>query len=106
MNSFVSLSLFPLKLAGYLGIIITFISGVLGLYILLGHYIFHDPFTSGFSGPAQLAILLVFLVGVILICLGLIALYIAHIHGEIVNRPMYVINRRKSKLDNHRNDQI
>jgi len=104
MNSFISLSLFPLKLAGYLGIIITLVSGIIGLYILIGKYILHNSIASSFSGPAQLAILIVFLVGVILICLGLIALYIAHIHGEIVNRPMYVINKKKSKLDNSRDD--
>jgi dolichol-phosphate mannosyltransferase len=96
--------LLPLKLAGYLGIIITFFSGILGLYILLGKYVFNNLFASNFSGPAQLAILIVFLVGIILISLGLIALYIAHIHGEIVNRPMYVINKRKSKIENVSHD--
>lgn len=95
VNSFTSLSLFPLTLAGYLGIFITLISGMMGFYILLGKYFFHWGFASTFSDAENLAILIVFLVGIILISLGLIALYIANIHGEVINRPMYVIRRKK-----------
>ena len=96
-NSFVSLSLIPLKLAGYLGIIITFIAGLAGLYILFGKYIFHWALASSFSGPAQLAIFITFLVGIILSSLGLMALYIANIHTEILKRPLYVIRKTRSK---------
>ncbi len=94
MNTFVAHSLFPLKLAGYLGVFIVLISGVLGFYILLGKYFFHWVFALSFSGPAQLAILIIFLVGIILSCLGLIALYIGGIHSEILNRPIYVIREK------------
>lgn len=96
MNSFVSLSLVPLKLAGYLGLTITFVSGVAGFYILLGKYFFHTRFASTFSDAENLAILIIFLVGLILICLGLIALYIANIHGEVINRPMYVVREKRN----------
>jgi dolichol-phosphate mannosyltransferase len=95
MGSFVSMSLLPLKLAGYLGVLIVFCSGALGLYILIGKYIFHFVGASSFSGPAQLAILIIFLVGIILMSLGLIALYIANIHGEVAGRPLYVIKKKK-----------
>lgn len=95
MDSIISLSLFPLKLAGYLGSFITIISGLLGLFIFIEKYIFKDPWQMHFSGSAILAVIILFLVGVILICLGLIALYIAHIHGEVLNRPMYVVRNKK-----------
>lgn len=95
MSSFVSLSLVPLKLAGYLGLSITLFSGIAGFYILLGKYFFHTRFASTFSDAENLAILIVFLVGIILISLGLIALYIANIHGEVINRPMYVIRKKR-----------
>jgi len=101
ISSFVASSLLPLKLAGYLGIIIVFFSGLLGLYVLLGKYVFHLANPSSFSGPAQLAILIIFLVGIILMSLGLIALYIANIHGAVANRPLYVI--RKNSLRNTNN---
>jgi len=97
LNSFVSLSLLPLKLAGYLGLIIIFTDGPFGLYVLFGKYVFHSAYASSFSGPAQLAFLITFLVGIILTSLGLVALYIAHIHDEVLGRPIYII--RKSKHD-------
>lgn len=95
LNSFVSLSLLPLKIAGNLGVLIMLFSGVAGFYILLGKYFFHWHFASTFSDAENLAILLVFLVGIILTSLGLMALYIANIHGEVINRPMYVVRKKR-----------
>ena len=95
MNSFISLSLLPLKIAGNLGMFIMFFSGLAGFYILLGKYFFHTKFASTFSDSENLAILIVFLVGIILTSIGLLALYIANIHGEVINRPMYVVRKKK-----------
>lgn len=95
MSSFVSLSLFPLKFAGYLGLIITFFSGILGLFILIENYILGDPWSLNFSGPAILAVINIFLIGIVLSCLGLIALYVGNIHNEVINRPMYVVRKKK-----------
>lgn len=92
VNSFISLSLFPLKLAGYLGIIITFTSGPVGFVVLIGKYFMrNEVFIAKFSDAESLAILIIFLVGIILMSIGLIALYIANIHAEVIKRPMYVI---------------
>ncbi len=97
MNSFVSLSLLPLKLAGYFGIFITLLSGILGAYILLEKYFLHlHTFASTFSDAENLAIFIVFLVGIILMSIGLIAMYVANIHREVIQRPIYVI-RKKNK---------
>ncbi len=95
LNSFISLSLLPLKIAGNLGILITLISGIAGFYILLGKYFFRWHFASTFSDSENLAILILFLVGTVLMSIGLMALYIANIHGEVINRPMYVIRKKK-----------
>ena len=91
-NSMISFSLFPLKLAGYLGIIITFLSGLLGIFIMVDRYVIKE---LGFSGTAILAVVILFLIGIVLVCLGLIALYIANIHVEVTNRPMYIVRRNK-----------
>jgi dolichol-phosphate mannosyltransferase len=96
-NSIISFSLLPLRLAGYLGVFITFFSGIAGFYILLGKYFFHTHFASTFSDSENLAILIVFLVGIILISIGLLALYIANIHIEVENRPLYIIRKEKKK---------
>jgi len=91
--TFVNHSLFPLKFAGYLGIITTPLAGLTGLFILVEKYFLKDPLGLNFTGPAMLAVLLIFLIGIVLICLGLIALYIAEIQSEVMNRPMYVIRK-------------
>jgi glycosyltransferase involved in cell wall biosynthesis len=96
LNGIVSQSLFPLKFAGYLGIFITSFSSLLGVMIFVEKYILQDHFRWGISGSAILALINLFLVGIMLVCLGLIALYIANIHTEVNNRPMYVVRKKKN----------
>lgn len=91
--SMVSLSLFPLRLAGYLGIVITLSFGILGAYMFFVNYVLRE---TNFSGAAILAVIVIFFIGIILICLGLIALYIANIHGEVIGRPMYIIRKSRN----------
>ncbi|HEU4913915.1 MAG TPA: glycosyltransferase family 2 protein [Candidatus Saccharimonadales bacterium] len=93
INSFTSYSLLPLKLAGYLGLAILMLSIPAGLFMYVEQYLLDDPLNLLFTGTDMLAIMTVFLVGVVLACLGLIALYIAHIHDEVANRPLYVARR-------------
>ncbi len=94
-NSFVSLSLFPLKLAGYLGLFITLVSGISGFSILIGKYFFHSHFANTFSDAENLAIFIVFLVGILLISIGLLSIYIGNIHEEIIGRPLYIIRKKR-----------
>jgi dolichol-phosphate mannosyltransferase len=93
--SLVSHSLFPLRLAGYLGVFITLCSGLLGAAVFFERYVFHDIWGWRISGSAQLAIINVFLIGMVLSCLGLIALYIENVQNETTNRPIYVIRKKK-----------
>ncbi len=96
-NSFVSLSLLPLRLAGYLGICITTISGIAGFYIMLGKYFFHAHFASTFSDAENLAIFIVFLVGILLMSIGLLSLYIENIHREVLGRPLYIVRKERQQ---------
>jgi dolichol-phosphate mannosyltransferase len=89
------MSFLPLKLAGYLGMLIIAVAGPLGLFIFIENYLLHDPLNLNFSGPAILGVIILFLVGIILVCLGLIALYIANIHSEVSNRPLYIVRRKR-----------
>lgn len=90
-NSFVSLSFFPLKLVGYLGAVITIVSALLGIAMFIEIYPMHDALNINISGTAVLAVVNIFLAGMMLSSLGLLAMYIAHIHSEVVNRPLYVV---------------
>lgn len=94
LSTFVATSLLPLKLAGYLGVLICLVSGLLGLFILITRYLLGDPFGLSITGSAAIGIMVVFLTGVNLMSLGLIALYIANIHTEVSNRPLYVIKKK------------
>jgi dolichol-phosphate mannosyltransferase len=98
MNSITAYSLVPLKLAGYLGIFILIISAPLGLFLVVERFLLGDPLGWGINGTTMLATLILFLVGVVLACLGLISLYIAHIHAEVINRPLYIV-REKPRLE-------
>jgi len=95
INSLTAFSLLPLKIAGYLGIIITF-SSIIFLSIMLAIKWFVNPVM--FSSLAFVVVLNTLLIGIVLICLGLIALYIARIHDEVVDRPLYII-REKINLE-------
>src|SRR3989344_3425901 len=91
--SFISHSLLPLRLAGYLGIAIVLLSSVLGTVMITDRYF--ALFGLNFSGPAILATVILFLVGVVLISIGLLAFYIGHIHQETQGRPLYVIRKKR-----------
>lgn len=91
MNSFTAYSMLPLKVASWLGWIILVVSTILGLFTFAEKFIFGDPLGLDITGTAYLAMMLLFLVGVVLICLGFVALYIARIHEEVINRPLYII---------------
>ncbi len=99
VNSFTHYSLVPLKLAGYLGIIILTTATPTGIVMYVERYMLNDPLGWQIRGTAMLAILLVMLVGVVLACLGLISLYIANIQAEVTNRPLYVVRRHVSNND-------
>jgi dolichol-phosphate mannosyltransferase len=96
ITSFISHSLFPLKLAGYLGIVIVLVSGFGGLFIIVEKYIYDDYLGLAITGTAQLAVLMVFFIGIVLSCLGLIALYIGNIHNEVSGRPLYIVRKREN----------
>ncbi len=95
LNSFTAHSLFPLRLAGYIGLVLVLVFGALGLFTYIEVFLLRDPMGLGITGTALLAMLLLFAIGIVLCSLGLIALYIANIHGEVINRPLYVVRDQK-----------
>lgn len=90
VNSLTSFSLFPLKMTGYLGIMFFMIFGFLSCFMLI------DRFTVNkyaFTNLALIVVLNSFSLGIVMIGIGLIALYIGHIYLESVNRPLYIIKQ-------------
>lgn len=93
LNYLASNSLFPLRAAGYLGLFITSLSFLLGITVFFNRYVFGDALNWNVSGSAQLALINVFLIGIVLMALGIIALYIGRINEEISRRPLYVVRK-------------
>jgi polyisoprenyl-phosphate glycosyltransferase len=89
VNSLTSFSLFPLKVTGYLGVVTFLLSSALLLVMLLDRCCFnHFVFTT----LAFVVVANTMFIGVVLMALGLMALYIGVIHNEVINRPLYVVS--------------
>ncbi len=95
-NSFVSLTTLPLYIFGYLGLLITTLALVLGGTVLVEQLLLGDPLSWDFTGTAMLSIMLVFLVGIVLLSQGVLALYISHIHRQSKQRPLYIVDYTQS----------
>jgi len=88
VTSLTSFSLWPLRTAGYLGIIISAISLTLLLWMFINLLIAK---TWVFSPATIVIVANTFLIGIVLIAIGLVALYVGKIHTEVTNRPLYVV---------------
>lgn len=88
MNGITSHSVIPLKLASYMGLIVSATAFAYMIYVLVKAAIWGDP-VAGF--PTLLAVIL-FLGGFILLALGIIGEYLGRIFIETKMRPPYLIN--------------
>lgn len=95
INSFTSFSLVPLRLAGYLGLLIMTVTvPVLGLMVLANWF-----FGANITTLAFFTVFNTLLIGIVLCALGMMSLYIGHIHTEVVNRPLYIVRSRAGTWD-------
>ncbi len=88
MQGITSFSLLPLRLAGYLGFFITCVSLILLVYMGVT-VLFFNPLM--FRAIAFFAVLNALLSGFIMVCVGLIAVYIGNMHSEVQGRPLYIV---------------
>ena len=103
VDGLVSSSRTPLLIFGYIGLFITVVSLILGLFILIQQYIMGDPLGLDWSGAVAMSVFVSFLVGLVLISQAITAIYISQIHAEAKGRPLYVVDKRKSfGLDDER----
>ena len=96
LNSFVSLSVAPLYIFGYVGAFITFGAFMVGLFVIIEQLILGDPLGLRVTGTAMLSILTLFLVGILLISQGLISVYLSHVHAQTQNRPLFIVDKQNS----------
>lgn len=91
VNSITSFSLLPLRLTGYLGLLIMLTSGMLLLWMLVDFLIYGQ---LKYTALAIVVVANTFLIGIVLMAIGLVALYIGNIHTEVINRPLYIVRER------------
>ena len=91
VNSMTSFSLFPLRVTGYFGVFIFTVSFILLCVMSVFKFILQSPM---FTSIAFVIVLNTLILGIVLMALGLIALYIGQIRDEVVNRPLYVVRER------------
>lgn len=85
-----SLSKAPLRLATYFGFVVSGVSFVLGIAFIIERL---TSTTYIARGWASTIVVVLFLGGVQLICLGVIGEFIGRIYDEVKQRPLYVVGR-------------
>ena len=84
---------FPLRLATYMGFLVSFVSFIVILYTLYEKYIRMDVV----KGWSSLMVSILFIGGVQLICLGIIGEYLSRIMDNVKQRPLYIV--RESNVE-------
>mgnify|MGYP001563678889 CR=1 FL=1 len=87
LEGITSFSAVPLKMATYLGLLTSSMSFIYGLFIVFRTLIWGDPV----AGYPSLAVIILFLGGVQLICLGIIGEYLARTYHESKARTLYFV---------------
>jgi dolichol-phosphate mannosyltransferase len=95
VDGLVSFSGYPLALVTYLGIVSLFVAGGLTAWVLL------DAWSSGTAprGWASTMVVVVYMGGVQLIGLGIMAEYVRRIFFEVKGRPTYIVGRAAGQAD-------
>ncbi|PAF46059.1 glycosyltransferase family 2 protein [Helicobacter sp. 11S02629-2] len=84
----VSFSTLPLKVAFYLGFVISLLSFLYGIYMVVSTLAFGNPV----KGYPSLIVIILFMGGIQIMILGIIGEYIARIYEQVKNRPQYFID--------------
>ena len=87
MEGITSFSAAPLRLATWLGLGTSFAAFAYGLYFFVRTLLLGNPV----PGYPSLIVIILFLGGVQLVCLGIIGEYLARTYNESKQRPLYVI---------------
>ena len=94
INGIVSFTTAPLHLATWLGLVISALAFLYLIFILIKTLLYGDP-VAGF--PTLISVIL-FLGGVLLLCIGILGEYIAKMYGEVKRRPGYLVREHNDEL--------
>lgn len=89
LNGITSFSSFPIRLGVYVGLLVSFVAFIYGVYIMIKTALFGIQV----PGYASLMVVLLFLGGIQIFFLGLLGEYIGRMYKEVKNRPIYIVDR-------------
>ena len=93
LDGITSFSEKPLRVASSVGALTTLAAAVLAIWIIVRKLV--DP-ASALPGFASVMIVVLFLGGVQLLCVGLLGEYVGRIYRESKRRPLYVVAERRN----------
>ena len=94
-DGIISFSTFPLKLATGVGLVTAFASIIYLFVVILQKLIFGIDV----PGYATIVVLVLFLGGMQLFCLGILGEYLSKIYVQVKNRPIYILKEHLGKDD-------
>ena len=78
-----------LRLSIYFGAFVSFMSFVIGIYIIASYFV------SGYqSGWASIVVTVLFSLGIVLMSIGILGLYIGRLFEQVKNRPQYIFDEK------------
>ena len=81
----------PLYISSFIGVALFILSIIAFIFIIIKKLVWGDPV----QGWASMVCILLFLGGIILLCLGIIGLYVSKIYLETKKRQIYIIKEKK-----------
>lgn len=88
LDTFISMSYAPIRFMSFLGILVAFLSIGFGSYVLFNALFGNLPV----AGWASIVCVISFLLGIVMMMLGIIGEYLWRILDQVRGRPSYVIN--------------
>jgi glycosyltransferase involved in cell wall biosynthesis len=89
LNTVISYSVIPLKIATYFGLFV-FVTGAILFCFYIGRYLLFDVNIPGFTTIASLIIMFS---GTQIIILGVMGEYLARLHFNVMNKPPFVVRK-------------
>lgn len=89
IDSFIAFSYAPVRIISTIGIFVSLLSVIYGIYVIVNYFLNKIPV----EGYTAIVSILTFLLGLILIMLGIIGEYLWRILDEARRRPPFVIDR-------------
>jgi len=95
IDAITSYSSKPLQIVTFLGVVTFLFSIVLGFQTLYNKF-----FGNAVSGFTTVILVILILCSIIMVCMGILGVYLSKLYEEVKNRPIYVIESKRSNQDN------